>query len=101
MLRITIHDSPSEFRLHLEGRLTGPWVRELELCYQTAQSTLGGRPVTVDLKDLDFADAAGEQLLFAMYREGAKLVARSPIMRRLVWEIGRESAERDEPGRVL
>ena len=30
MLRIAIHDNPGSLRFHLEGRLAGPWVRELE-----------------------------------------------------------------------
>jgi ABC-type transporter Mla MlaB component len=97
MLRITIHDSPSEFRLHLEGRLAGPWVREVELCWQTAQSTVANRAVTVDLRDVDFVDAAGERLLAAMHQQGAKLLTASPLTAHLVREITGEPEETSVP----
>jgi anti-anti-sigma regulatory factor len=84
MLRVTIHDSSSEFRLRLEGRLAGPWVRELELCWQTAQSIVRHRGLTVDLRDVDFVDSAGEQLLATMHQHGAKLLAASPMTGNLV-----------------
>jgi anti-anti-sigma regulatory factor len=93
VLRITIHDSPSEFRLHLEGRLAGPWVRELDLCWQTAQSTVCSRAVIVDLRDVDFIDSAGERLLAAVHQHGAKLLATSPMMKHLVAEITGEPEE--------
>jgi anti-anti-sigma regulatory factor len=90
MLRITIHDSPSEFRLQLEGRLAGPWVREVELCWQTAQSTVRNRMVIVDLRDVDFVDSAGERLLAALHQQGAKLLAAGPMTKHLVAEIAGE-----------
>ena len=36
MLRITVHDSPRTLTFQLEGRLAGPWLRELEECWQNA-----------------------------------------------------------------
>lgn len=87
MLRVTIRNSPDEWRLHLEGRLTGPWVMELESCWKAIQSAAVGQPLIVDLRDVDFVDSAGEQLLYAMHRQGARLVAASPMMAHLVGEI--------------
>jgi ABC-type transporter Mla MlaB component len=87
MLRVTICNSPGESRLHLEGRLTGPWVMEAEACWKTMQSTPGDRALIVDLRDVDFVDSAGEQLLCLMHRQGARLVAASPMMAHLVGEI--------------
>ncbi len=87
MLRITIHDSSSELRLHLEGKLAGAWVRELNHCWKTAQSTVRERAATVDLRNVDFVDQAGELLLAEMQGDGAKLLAASPMMAHLVREI--------------
>ncbi len=56
MLRVTIHDSADELRLRLEGRLAGAWVREAALCWETAQSTVAGRRVVVDLQNVLFVD---------------------------------------------
>ncbi len=87
MLRVTIHDSAVELRLHLEGRLAGPWVREAALCWESAQSIIAGRRVVVDLQDVAFVDAEGEQLLATMHRRGAKLRAACPMMAHLIEEI--------------
>ncbi len=93
MLRVTIHDGAVELRLHLEGRLAGPWVREAALCWKTAQSIIAGRGVVVDLQDVAFVDAEGEQLLAAMHRQGVELRAASPMMAHLIEEIATAEQE--------
>src|SRR5438067_391351 len=70
MLKITLHDSADEFRLCLEGKLSGPWVAELRQCWQTGSSTTHGRRTVLDLRDVDFVDTAGESLLADMNRSG-------------------------------
>jgi anti-anti-sigma regulatory factor len=80
MLKITLHDSAGEFRLNLEGRLAGPWVRELELCWRTASSTTEGRRTVVDLADVDFVDPAGEELLANLHTAGVELVGDTPLI---------------------
>jgi ABC-type transporter Mla MlaB component len=98
MLRITIHDSPSEFRLHLEGRLAGPWVREVEQCWQTARSDIRDQTLTVDLRDVNFVSSAGEQLLATMHRHGAKFLAASPMMKSLLAGITGEPEDAEQSG---
>jgi hypothetical protein len=93
MLRITIHDTAGELRFHLEGRLAGPWVRELECCWETARSIVRGRSVVFDLNDVDYVDREGERLLEALHAKGAKLAATGPMMRHLVAEITGETEE--------
>ncbi len=101
MLRITVHDSASELRLHLEGRLAGPWVREVALCWETAQSIAGSRTVLVDLCAVDFVDGEGEQLLVSMHRKGVMLRAAGPMMTYLIEEIAAaeesDSASKEGP----
>lgn len=87
MLRITVHESPDGIVLRLEGRLAGPWVRELELCWRSAQPDVRGRIVTVDLSDVDFVDAAGQRLLGAMHVAGVKLIACTPMLAHMVADI--------------
>jgi hypothetical protein len=87
MLRITIHDNPGSRTFQLEGRLAGPWVRELEACWQ---STLAGPPkpvVRFDLKGVTYVDAAGKQFLTARHAAGAQFVAGGCLMRAIVAEI--------------
>jgi anti-anti-sigma regulatory factor len=80
MLKITLHDSATEFRLKLEGRLAGAWVRELEQCWRTAASTTAGRRTVVDLADVDFVDPAGEIVLTEMHTSGVELVGETPLI---------------------
>ena len=89
MLKITIHDSAAEFRFHLEGRLSGPWVEELRQCWQTAASTTGGRATVLDLCDVDFVDPAGQRLLSEMHAHEVRLVAATPLIQAVVEEVCR------------
>jgi anti-anti-sigma regulatory factor len=89
MLKITLHDSADEFRLSLEGKLSGAWVGELRQCWQTASSTTQGRRTVVDLREVDFVDDAGEALLCDMTRCGVSLQVSTPFMQAVVEEIAR------------
>jgi len=92
MLKITLHDSAGEFRLKLEGRLSGLWVQELEQVWRTAGSTTAGRSTVLDLGDVDFVDPAGEELLARLHSEGARLVAVTPLIRAMVGKICPDAA---------
>lgn len=84
MLKITLHDSASELRFKLEGKLSGPWVAELRQCWLTAQSTTHDRKTVLDLAELDFVDPQGQSLLEEMHRQGVTLTAMSPFIRAIV-----------------
>jgi ABC-type transporter Mla MlaB component len=87
MLRITVHDGPESLTFQLEGRLSGPWLVELEQC---RQRTLAGRRrpvVRFDLVNVTFIDAAGKAYLAAMHRQGAELVAADCLTKAVVAEI--------------
>src|SRR2546425_4675893 len=75
MLKITIQITASGVTFALEGKLAGPWVKELELSWRSAASTQRIYPVRVNLSSVTFIDAEGKDLLGRMYREGARLVA--------------------------
>jgi anti-anti-sigma regulatory factor len=87
MLRITVDDHPRTLTFRLEGRLAGPWVRELEECWQ---STLAGQRkpfLRVDLTGVTFVDAAGQACLAAMHRQGAEFIAPDCLTKAVVAEI--------------
>jgi len=91
MFRITTHGVDGELVLTLEGYLTGAWVQELAICWQQIVSTAPGAQVRIDLTGLWRVDAAGRELLTAIHRSGARLVAKGCVMPVLVREIA-ESA---------
>ncbi len=92
MLKITLHDSAREFRLKLEGRLSGLWVHELEQCWLTASSTTEGRKTVLDLREVDFIDSEGQTVLARMHRRGVELVAGTPLIRAVLDEVCQPSA---------
>ena len=87
MLKITMHDSASEFRLKLEGRLSGPWVSELRQCWRTAASTTEGRETILDLREVDFIDPEGQDLVAEMNRGGVRVLAATPLIQAMVEEV--------------
>jgi hypothetical protein len=80
MLKITLHDSAHEFRITLEGRLSGPWVGELDQCWQTASSTTAGRKTILDLGEVDFVCPDAEPLLVRMHAHGVEFIAVTPVI---------------------
>jgi anti-anti-sigma regulatory factor len=88
MLKITIEKNSRCTTLRVEGRLTGPWVDELERTWRAVTSDPADGRVSVDLTDVTFVGEEGKRLLETMYGEGAKLKACGCVTRRLVEEIG-------------
>jgi len=86
MLRITTQNDTQLLTFRLEGRLAGPWVKELRDCWQ---STLSIPPtvVHIDLRSVLFVDAAGKKLLMDMVRQGGRLLAYDCQMKAVVAEI--------------
>jgi hypothetical protein len=63
MLRITVHDAIDHVKLKLEGKLSGPWVADLDECWRATSPTLAGRELRLDLTAVDHIDTAGKYLL--------------------------------------
>jgi hypothetical protein len=87
MLRITVHDTPPVLTFQLEGRLVGPWVRELEACWQGTLARQRKPIRRVDLTGVTFIDAAGRACLAAMHRQGAEFIAPDCLTKAVVAEI--------------
>jgi anti-anti-sigma regulatory factor len=87
MLRITVHDNPESLTVQLEGRLAGPWVRELEDCWQSTRVSQRKAVLCFDLTGVTYIDAAGKEFLAAMHIQGAEFLACGCLMRAVVAEI--------------
>src|SRR5690349_7541904 len=87
MLRITVHDKPLALTFQLEGRLAGPWLQELEQCWQSSLARQRKPTLRVDLTGVTFIDAAGQACLAAMHRQGAEFVAADCLTKAIVAEI--------------
>jgi outer membrane protein len=93
VLRITVHQDPTSWRLQLEGKLVGAWAAEAETTWRSA--TLDGRALEVDLTGVTSVDGEGWALLRALCRAGAHFIAKGVEMNALVREInGKHSCTR-------
>ena len=90
MLRITRLDSSGQVTLKLEGCLIGPWVKETETAWRSAQSVLKGRSLVVDIKCVDRVDQAGVYLLSLLHLNGVRFVASGAAMIELVQSIEKD-----------
>ncbi len=89
MLRITVEVSRRVVTFRLEGSLTGPWLQELEDCWQRSTVCPRGPIRLVDLTGVTFVDAAGKGCLAAMHRQGAEFIAADCMTKAIVAEIAR------------
>ena len=84
MLRVTTMTAKGSPVLKLEGKLSGPWVDELQNCWKEAAA--GGRrnAIKIDMRGVSYVDHRGQSLLQRMEREGAALVECSDFIRQLL-----------------
>ena len=87
MLRITVQDKPRILTFRLEGRLAGPWLRELEECWQSSRAGQRKPILRVDLTGVTFIDTAGKAYLAAVHCQGAEFVAADCLTKAIVAEI--------------
>ena len=88
MLKITVEKNSEAIVLKLEGRLTGPWVEELDRLWELTAPVLNERKLSLDLREITFADAGGIRVLQAIYSQtGASILAGTPWTQYLAQEV--------------
>jgi len=92
MLRITVHNNSQYITFQLEGRLSGPWIAELDKCWQRTLANEKQATVRVDLTELTFLDKAGKAYLESMHRRGAEFVTADCETKSIIDEITRNSS---------
>lgn len=90
MLRITIHDQPRVTSFVVEGKLVGPWVKEMEKCWDSALAADPSKALLVNLDAVTFIDSEGRALLSRMRRQGVKLLSRGVLINMILAEIEAE-----------
>jgi len=93
MLRITIHDRAPMTTFLLEGKLVGPWVKELKQCWQGAVADDPSTPMLVDLAAVTFVDREGRALLKEMRNHGVRLSSHGVLIDAIVADIEAEETE--------
>jgi hypothetical protein len=91
-LRITVEEDASSMVIKLEGRLIGPWAAELDRLWSQTSPVLASRPLSLDLRDITFADAGGIRALRAIYSQTeAEILTSTPWTEYLADEVTRKS----------
>jgi ABC-type transporter Mla MlaB component len=94
MLRIYIHEELPVTSFVVEGKLVGPWVKELEKCWESVLAAYPSMSTLVDLAGVTFIDSEGRALLTRMRRQGARLLSDGVLIDAMVAEI--EAKERQK-----
>src|SRR5689334_5539892 len=94
MLRITIYDQPLVTSFVIEGKLVGPWVKEMEKCWDSALAADPSKALLVNLAAVTFVDAEGRTLLTRMRRQGVKLLSRGVLINTILAEIEAEEGQK-------
>jgi len=84
MLRVSYSYTAIGQRFTLYGRLSGPWVEELRLCWWQARQRAPLARAVVDLNEVTFIDKTGEILLREMLSAGAELIATGVFTKHLL-----------------
>jgi anti-anti-sigma regulatory factor len=88
VLKITVEENSEGIVLKLEGRLTGPWVEELDRVWVETAPALQERSLSLDLRETTFADAGGIRILKTIYSQtGARILAATPWTQYLAEEV--------------
>jgi len=96
MLRITTQNQAPVTCFVLEGKLVGPWVQELERCWEDALAADPSRAMLVNLAAVTFIDCAGRALLARMRRQGARLLSTGVLINAIVAEIEAEEEQKQQ-----
>jgi hypothetical protein len=88
MLKITAQSrsEPEALLIILEGRLAGPWVEELSVCWDQLSVDQRDR-TTIALTGMTFIDDQGKELLAGLWQQGADLKAAGCLTRCIVEDI--------------
>jgi ABC-type transporter Mla MlaB component len=82
MLRISIHDDELAATLKLEGKVIGPWARELSRVWSELKPSLGVKKLCLDLCGVTLVDQSGTRILQQILRgTGAEILADTPLAR--------------------
>ncbi|HEY7184127.1 MAG TPA: hypothetical protein VIC84_22020 [Blastocatellia bacterium] len=96
MFRITIYSEAHVTNFVVEGTLVGPWVKELEILWESALAAESFGAALVNVADVIFIDSEGKELLTRMRRQGAMLVSAGVLMNAIVAEIEAEVKKEEQ-----
>jgi hypothetical protein len=89
MFKVTTITNQTQRILALEGSLVGPWLSNLKGRWDEERRAQEGAMFVIDLTKVTIVSQHGENILFQMFTEGARLVGNSPLARMVIREVER------------
>ena len=97
MFKVTTITNQTQRILALEGSLVGPWLSSLEGRWDEERRAQVGARFVIDLTKVTIVSQHGENILFQMFTEGARLVGNSPLARMVIRQVERRrNLQREE-----
>lgn len=87
MMKATQTQEGNHILIRVEGRLSGPWVAELERTWNAAIASSEPADVQLELAGVSFIDEDGKQLLRKICGAGTRIVAAGCLTRAIVEEL--------------
>ena len=98
-LRITFQDTDEAVEMRLEGRVAGPWASELDRVWLDTAPRVAAKKLIIDLHNVTYADAAGKNVLKAIYAQThAEFVTNTPWASFLAEEVTASEVVKVEEG---
>jgi anti-anti-sigma regulatory factor len=97
MLKITFNDTPGSTIVKLEGKISGPWVEELERSW-IEHSPQASENVIIDLSDVTYIDPEGKKLLARMVDKGVCFEGTQLMTKYVIDEITRVGIRSEKNG---
>ena len=89
MLKISIVNSTNQRRLIVEGKLVGPWAKELRSACEVSRAVLDGHELVVVIKHLTAISQEGENVLLELMKEGVKFRCCGVFTKQILKQIAR------------
>ena len=97
MFKVTTITNQTQRIWALEGSLVGPWLSSLEGRWDEERRAQVGARFVIDLTKVTIVSQHGENILFQMFTEGARLVGNSSLARMVIRQVERRrNLQREE-----
>jgi LTXXQ motif family protein len=89
MFKVTTITNRTRRILVLEGGLVGPWLSNLQGTWDEERRAQEGAMFVIDLTKITIVSQHGENILFQMFTDGARLAGTSPLARMVIRQVER------------
>ena len=98
VLKISVIESKTQYRMVLEGKLIAPWSAELRSAGEKAVRGLAGRELLIDVKNLTAIGEDGKAALLELMRHGVRFVCCGVFTRKVLKQLARNASQKESKG---